>query len=597
MIDTAETLYRQGDAAHDAGQLLLAEQLLRAALTAEPSHWMSRYTLAVVLQDFGRHREALPLYQACLAENSTHLKAWNNFGVALQYSGQELEALNAFRKALLLDGEHMGAALNLSGLLADMGQLEEARAVLAPFCSPEAPTLFDLRRALMLAPIPASDTEIQTQRSGMLRALQTMAEVPPPLTDPLREIGRTPFYLAYQPDSDRLLLQTLAQVYQRACPALDYTAPHCRRVTAWRPEAGQRRRIGFASFYFFEHSVGRVIRGLIEQLPRDRFEITVIFLGGQADDAVARAMAAAADVVVETAYDVFLARQTVADLALDVLCMPDFGMDPMSYFLGFSRLAPVQCTTWGHAETSGLPKVDWFVSTEYWDPPGAEADYTERLWRLPSVATPAYYPKPVEMPGGRSQIPEPWEGPRYFCPQSLYKLHPDLDPLFRDILEADSGARLYLMRSPRPGWNALLMDRLQKVMGAGFSRIVWLETMSRADYLATLLAADVILDTLHFSGGNTSLEALGMGRPVVTMAGRTMRSRFTAGLYQAMGLPEAVSSSSKEYVQRAIDLGQNMSLRLNFARQISDRNVVLFEDPQVIRGWTAFLDSVQPVPF
>lgn len=584
-----ETLYRQGDAAHDARRFDAAERLLRAALAADPGHWLSRYTLAVVLQDLGRHGEAADLYAAALAAKPEHLKAWNNYGIALQYSGQREAAINAFRRALSLSPGHPGALLNLSGLLAEAGRSDEARALLDPHCSADEPNLFDLRRALILPPVASSATDLERRRAVMLADLRRMAERPPRLHDPLREVGRTPFYLAYQPDSDREILEALATFYRRACPELSYVAPGCGpgEVAA---SPGGRRRIGFASFYFYEHSVGRVIRGLVERLPRDRFEVVVIFLGGPADDALARAMAEAADQVVDTPYDLAAARQIIAETRLDLLCLPDFGMDPLSYFLGFARLAPVQCTTWGHAETSGLTSIDWFVSTEGFERPDADIDYSERLFRLPGVTSPAFYPRPPRLAGGVSRITT--GGPNYFCPQTLYKLHPDFDSLVAGILGPQPAARLYLVRAAEPAWNEALATRLAASLGAIMAQVVWLDHMSRADYQASMASADVILDPPHFTGGNTSLEAFALAKPVVTLQGASMRSRFTAGFYRAMGLAEVIAESNAAYIEQAIDLGQNPSARAALAQQIAESNGVLFEDQNVPARWADFFDQV-----
>lgn len=582
--ELADSLYQQGDAAHDAGSLALAEQLLRSALAINPAHWLANYTLAVVLQDGGRHDEAVPLYSTAVASRPDHLKAWNNYGVALQYSGQREQAITAYRHALAIDPGHAGALANLSGLLAELGEVDEARDLLAPYCNPAAPSALDLRRTLMLPPVAMSAEEWASRRATMAEELDRLLAHPPRLVDPLREIGRTPFYLAYQPDSDRDLLVALATLYRRACPSLSYVAPHIGGV----PRSG-RRRIGFASFFFYDHSVARVMRGLIERLPRDRFEVVAIFLGGRADDSLASAIADAADRVVETPYDLAAARASIAELALDVLCLTDFGMDPLSYFIGFARLAPVQCTTWGHAETSGVDTIDWFVSTEGFERGESDDDYSERLYRLPGVASPSFYERPLLPADGIAAIVQT-SGTSYLCTQTVYKLHPDFDDMIAGILDADPDGRVFLARSREPRWNERLATRMARRLGAAIDRVEWLDPMRRADYLATVAAADVILDPPHFVGGNTSLEALALGKPIVTLPGRSMRSRFTAGFYTAMGLDALIARDPAEYVRIATRLGRDPAWRAERSREIDARNAILFDDSAVVTTWVAFFE-------
>jgi predicted O-linked N-acetylglucosamine transferase (SPINDLY family) len=303
--------------------------------------------------------------------------------------------------------------------------------------------------------------------------------------------------------------------------------------------------------FFYDHSVGRVMHGLIERLPRDRFEVVVIFLGGTPEGPIARSLLESADRTVEAPYYIAAAREMIGALELDALCLPDFGMDPLSYFLGFARLAPMQCTTWGHVETSGLKTIDWFVSTEAWERPDANADYTERLHLLKGVASPSYL-MPIPASGGQSQLASGAGSVNFVCFQTLYKLHPDFDLALRSILEALPEARLHLVRSSEPAWNAEIISRLNGTLGATAAQLVWLDPMSRDDYQATLEAADIVLDPFHFSGGNTSLEALAAGTPIVTLEGRLMRARFTAGFYKVMDMEDMIARSAADYIRLAV---------------------------------------------
>jgi predicted O-linked N-acetylglucosamine transferase (SPINDLY family) len=240
-----------------------------------------------------------------------------------------------------------------------------------------------------------------------------------------------------------------------------------------------------------------------------------------------------------------------------------------------------------------LNSIDWFVSTEGWEGPDADQDYTERLFRMPEVGSPAYYLKPPIAGSGRSLIAAECSGPNYVCFQVLYKLHPDFDAAIAAILRAQPGARLYLARSQEPVWNANMVARLHRNLGAAVEQVIWLDQMDREDYQATLAACDVVLDPIHFSGGNTSLEAFAAGKPVVTMQGRTMRSRFTAGFYRAMGLADLITDSPAGYVALATRLGRDAEFRNAVVRQIAERSEVLFEDAGAIEHWTDFLDSVR----
>src|SRR5205814_6934306 len=86
-------------------------------------------------------------------------------------------------------------------------------------------------------------------------------------------------------------------------------------------------------------------------------------------------------------------RQIVAQQRLDILHYTDIGMGERSYTLAATRLAPIQCVTWGHPMTTGLPSVDYFISSEDLDAPDAQDHYTEKLVRLGHMAV--FYMRPA----------------------------------------------------------------------------------------------------------------------------------------------------------------------------------------------------------
>src|SRR5208337_1279441 len=92
--------------------------------------------------------------------------------------------------------------------------------------------------------------------------------------------------------------------------------------------------------------------------------------------------------------DFYRAREQIAALALDILFYQDIGMEPTSFFLAFARLAPVQCVSFGHPNTTGIPNMDYFVSNDLFEPPDAPSHYSERLILLHDLPTLAYYYKP-----------------------------------------------------------------------------------------------------------------------------------------------------------------------------------------------------------
>ena len=198
------------------------------------------------------------------------------------------------------------------------------------------------------------------------------------------------FYLAYHGLNNRALNEKLAQVYLYMAPGLAYTAPHLQpgAIVPW--DGARRIRVGFISAFLTHHPVGRTVQGYIEHLPRDRFEVIVFFITLQPNvdnDVLLLKMQQWADTFVRLPVErVRETRELINAHHVDVLLYADIGMEPTSFFMAFSRLAPVQALTFGHPDTSGLSTIDYFLSHVNMDQPDVgHSFYTERLVQLPGI--------------------------------------------------------------------------------------------------------------------------------------------------------------------------------------------------------------------
>jgi predicted O-linked N-acetylglucosamine transferase (SPINDLY family) len=436
--------------------------------------------------------------------------------------------------------------------------------------------------------IQPSAQAIVATRQGFARRLDALRRAGVRLTDPLREVGSTNFNLAYHGLDDRELQVMAAEFYTAACPSLSWVAPHC------APGAPARQgppRIGFVSRFFREHSIGRLMLNLIEHLAARGLEVFV-FGFPQAPDPVWTEIGRTARLAATLPLDLAAARRVIAEHRLDLLFYPDVGMEPMTYFLAFARLAPVQCVTWGHPVTTGIPTLDYFLSCDAAEPPDAEAHYSERLVRLnglpmsyrrPSAPSPLKPRAAYGLEDGR---------PLYFCAQSLFKLHPDFDPMLAGILRADPTGRLLLLHGTDPHLAELLLARWRQTMGDVLDRILVLPRQSHADYMNLLAIADVSLDSWPFSGGNTSYQALAVGTPVVTLPGAYLRGRLTLAIYRRMGMAELVAADAEDYVRIAVRLGTDPAWRAALRAEIAARSERIFDDPAFLEDAERFLLEV-----
>jgi predicted O-linked N-acetylglucosamine transferase (SPINDLY family) len=166
----------------------------------------------------------------------------------------------------------------------------------------------------------------------------------------------------------------------------------------------------------------------------------------------------------------------------------------------------------------------------------------------------------------------------------LFKLHPEFDAVLAGILRADARGIVYLLEYKSRASMERLRARLQRGLPDVAERIRFLPRVAGiAHYYSRLKHADVLLDPLHYAGGNTGLEGFAFGTPIVTLPGAFMRGRHTLGMYRAMDMHDCIAVSGEHYAELAVRLGTDVAFRHDVSGRISARNAALYEDERVVR--------------
>jgi protein O-GlcNAc transferase len=562
----------------------------RKALELQPGYLEALENLGSALWLLGQRDHALLCYQKVIKLDPKNVDAHYNLGGAYYQQGKADEAVNALQTALKLSPKHSEAYKQLANTYYEQGRYSEALKCYGKVAELTSTGGAKIRVGTAIPIIPESLNHIQEIRGRLEQNLDRLLTDQIHVADPLKENGYTQFFLAYHGEDDRALQEKYARLYTQSCPALGYRARHCRR---YRPPLGERKiRVGFISKNLMNHSIGNTSKGIIALLSRKRFEVTVIFLLPPQDE-TSRFIAQHADHVVVLPNNLSAAMELIGRLELDILFYQDTGLDPFTFFLAFSRLAPIQCTSFGHPVTTGIPNLDYYISTEDWEPADGDAHYSETLARLRGVASVAYYYKPP-----RPQVLKPRSNfglaeadHIYVCPQTLFKFHPEFDRILKGILEADSKARIVLIEGKHRHWAHILRQRFKRTLGQVARHILFLPRQSGADFINLIAISDVMLDTIHFCGFNTTLQAFATATPVVTLPGRFMRGRHTLGFYRKMGYLDLVAKHCDDYVSIAVGLGCDPERRREASRQILERSVNLWQERAVVEEFERFFEQ------
>jgi predicted O-linked N-acetylglucosamine transferase (SPINDLY family) len=378
----------------------------------------------------------------------------------------------------------------------------------------------------------------------------------------------------------------------------------CHRVAAARyPEFARplplhlrsgRPRVGIATAFFRLHSVAKTHGAWATHLDPKKFEVFVIHTGPDRDAMSEDIERACEHFIHHPAVGVSL-LQTLRNLELDLLIYPDLGMEPNMLLPAALRLAPVQCQGLGHPITSGLPTIDWALSSALMEPEGGEAHYTERLEKLPNLSF-CYGRGRIEGLKGQADLRHlRRQSIVYLCTQNLGKLLPEHDVLFARILEAVPDSELWFLARPAAAITERFRERLSTLCqdrGISSERVVVHGRLSPSEFLALNRAADVYLDGIGWSGCNTTFEAIAMGLPVVTLPGDLMRKRHSFAMLKMMGITETVAASEDDYVDIAVRLGLDGAWRRHMGERMRERASLIYDDETPIRALESFLLSV-----
>ena len=587
-----------GNAERAAGHASAAEAAFEHASRADPRYALAWANLGALRRERGEDAGAETALTRALEIDPQQRVALLALAGLRRQQGAVDAAIALYTRAVQRDPRDANAFFQLAGTLAERDDLAAARqAYDAAFARDAGLLRALLGRHLTLPMVPASVEAVAQARARYATGLEALARELPQRAAALSaervvdELRWTNFLLAYQGDDDRALQSRYGDL---ASGVAAERAPQWAGPVRARAEA-PRIRVGFVSAFFRDGTAGRYFEHWITGLARDRFEVHVYHLA-PGSDALTQRIAARADAFHHCLRwrPAQLAARLRSD-ALDVLVYPELGMDATTFAVGALRLAPVQCAAWGHPVTTGLPTIDRYFTAAAMEPEHAESHYREALERLPGLGTRYAMPR-APGDGTREAFGLPPDAPLLLCPQSLFKIHPANDALFARVLAAASRAQLVLFEGRHHALTAAYLARLDRALDAQgvarTGRVHVLPQCAHDDYLRINTLCEAMLDTLHWSGGNTSLDAIACGLPIVTLPGAHMRGRQSAGMLQLIGVPDSIAADADDYVRIATRVVRERAWRATLAQRIERNRAMLFDDPAPVDAFAAALERL-----
>jgi predicted O-linked N-acetylglucosamine transferase (SPINDLY family) len=601
-LEVGEVFVR-GDECVAAGDVASVKRLYEAWFEGRPDHHLNYavyYNYSVVLMRVGDNHTAVEALRRSVELNPAYAPAQINLGVALeQTEGKHAAIAQWLRLSELMpqvtsdNVQYVKMAFSMAGRV-----LEELRNLSG---AEEA-----FRRSLDL------DFDQSEVLQHYISVIQQQCKWP--IIKPWggvkgvnREMlvgGINPLTLAIYSDDPLFQLANSAHYGRKRAgrPAVSYVSRH----EALRGPAPERLKIGYVSAELRNHAGGYLMAEVFELHDKSRFEIFAYnTIRAGEGDALAARIGAAADHWVDIAdLDDAAAGARIAEDGIHILLDMQGHTHGSRPGLMATRPAPVIAGWLGFPGSVGSPYHNWLIADDFIVPPDHEPFYSERIARLPCYQPNDRRRVVSAVTPSRAEAGLP-EGVTVYCAfNGQHKISEPCWARWMRILSAVEGSVLWLLDS-----TAEINERLKSLaeeQGVSADRILFAPRIGNADHLARYPLADLFLDTFPYGAHTTASDAMWMGVPILTLAGRSFASRVCGSIISAAGLPDLIATDAEEYVERAIALGRDRALLQSYRDRLKNcrESSVLFDTPGLVRSleqrfgemWQAWHDGVQTPP-
>lgn len=570
-----ELLQPMGEIQLGLGRYPQALEWLDAACAAQPHDLNAANQRALVLSRLGRHDDAHAAFMPVLrrAPNSPALLA--NIGANLSRAQRHRDAEGWLRQGLALDAQRFDLRTNLACTLIAQDRMAEARslvdALLVDGC--RSPEVLQAHASLLHAAGRHAEAHAVVQRllaqdahnAGLrllfVRILGSLGRYDEQrrllgeliAADPTLHGAQSAlvFSLNYSMRAQAAELRAQALRYGALLQAQQGTRrqrPYC----TWRLEPDTTRlRVGLVSGDFRNHPVGYFLEAVVPALRARGLEVIAYPTLPDEDDLTRRIRPHFAQWRPLVGLSDAQAAEQIHEDGVQVLVdlsghtkghrLPVFALKP----------APVQATWLGYIGTTGVAAVDWLIADDLIAPAGTEAELVEKVWRMPGsyvhLSPPAWAIEPGPLPARVNGYIT------FGSFNNLAKMTDAVVALWARLLLAVPGSRLFL-KCPQLKEDAALQHTRARyaLQGIAPERLILEGPSPRAGLLAAYNRVDIALDPFPYTGGTTSLEALWMSVPVLTLRGGRLLSRMGVTLLVHAGLPDWVATDAGDFLRRAV---------------------------------------------
>lgn len=548
--------------------------------------FMTLLDVATFAKEHSKPLTAASLYRAWLdGAGKTALNAyaaWFNLGVELGASGDTANAATAYGNALMLRPGLHGAAVNLGMLYENQSHIDAALDTWKQAIQPDEVRtgllnqrgrLFEkegrfleaeqeLYRSLLTNPRQHDAFSHWLHLRMKMCAWPVFATGIPGLSHDEMVAGASGLSILALFDNNDLVNRWVDAWIERRMPAAS------QRLS---PENGydhKKVRVGYLSSDYCLHPISMLMAELLEKHDRSRFEVFGYCSSREDGSDLRKRVLGAFDkwTSVIGMSDEQAARAIRED-EIDILIDLNGLTDNTRLAVLRWKPAPVQLTYLGFVGSLPVPELDYVIADEFVVPPSLADNFHPKPLYMPKCYQANDTQAQIGPAETRKDVGLPEDKFIYCCFSNTYKITEDIFDAWMSILSGAENSVLWVLA--RNQWARQNMIARAVKRGIAPERLIFAEPTSPAQYYARLALADLFLDTFPYNSGTTASDALRMGLPLVTLAGKTFSSRMAGSLLRTVGLEKGITGSHAEYIDLAVRLGNNPTEYQAFRQTLS----------------------------
>ena len=539
----------------------------------------NKFEIAQKSFDNKSYKKAQEIWTEIINYYPKNLSVLRNLSLAFYYDNNLELAEIILKKIILINKKEPNALTMLILILEDQDKIDEAKKYIDIGLNEK---LLDehwkVKKILILPTIFKDLKNIDDSRNKLRKNIDEILNSDKKISLDIdtQLIKPVKFDLSYNQYDNLEINKKCINFYRKIYPQLNKTY-------SLKKASNSKINIGFVSEYLTDHTIGKLFKGIILNLDKNKFDIKIFHTTKTKKGKIYQELIDSEKIGQIKNYTLPVKfddkKKVISNENLDILFYPEIGLSLELYYLSFIKLASYQITSWGHPETTGNKTISYFLTSKLIEGYGSEKNFSENL--LYADYLPMYYYTPNV--NNILKKEELSKNNIYSCPQTLFKIHPDFDLILGKILEEDKKAKLYFIKDLNKTYYKKLLTRFKKNKKIDLNRIEFIEGLSWENYINHCGQASVLLDPLYFGAGNSFYESMFYGTPTVTRPTKYTKSRLVLGAYNQMEIDEApIVESINDYVKRAVEIANDKNLydlKNNYIEKAKNK---LYENKKII---------------